>query len=155
MDPNTLMFMLAKVSKAHTSEECRSYKKKKKKIKSVFTKKTPQNDRCVKSWIHPRVLLPALKNTDVNCGGGWRARALIMRCLHSDLQFLWRRLHSVAVRLWFMIRPNVMQKPQQRSQLEASQAVVHSIAIYINEMTAAKGRFIVLFFWDHASTVRY
>lgn len=38
-----------------------------------------------------------------------------------------------------------MQTPQQRSQLEASQAVVHSIAIYINEMTAAKGRFIVLF----------
>lgn len=38
-----------------------------------------------------------------------------------------------------------MQKPQQRSQLAASQPVVHSIAIYINEMTAAKGRFILLF----------
>lgn len=32
-----------------------------------------------------------------------------------------------------------------KSQLEASQTIVHSIAIYINEMTTAKGRFIVPF----------
>lgn len=31
-----------------------------------------------------------------------------------------------------------------KSQLEGSQTIVHSIAIYINEMTTAKGRFIVL-----------
>lgn len=31
------------------------------------------------------------------------------------------------------------------SQLERSQTIVHSIAIYINEMTSAKGRFIVLY----------
>lgn len=32
-----------------------------------------------------------------------------------------------------------------KSQLEASQITAYSIAIYINEMTTAKGRFIVLF----------
>lgn len=32
-----------------------------------------------------------------------------------------------------------------KSQLEGSQTIAHSIAIHINEMTTAKGRFIVLF----------
>lgn len=68
-----------------------------------------------------------------------------MSFLHYDIWFLWCRLHSVVT------QPPVYDKTQYHayasaiSQLEGSQTIVHSIAIYINEMTTAKGRFIVLF----------
>lgn len=59
-------------------------------------------------WCWSFFFFTGWQNTDVNCGYDWRIWTLIMRCLHSDIWFLWRRPHSVVARPQFMIRHQLL-----------------------------------------------
>lgn len=96
MDLSTPTLMWDRVSKALLRRECRTLKKVHKCV-CVYHDHPPSPTLLLRLVLWVFLLLPVSgsENTDVNCGGDCRTRALIMRRLHSDPRFLRRRLHSV------------------------------------------------------------
>lgn len=91
MDLSTPTLLSDRVSKALLRRKCRILKK----YISVCLYEPPPSLLRLVLWVFLLLPVSGSENTDVNCGGDCRTRALIMRCLHSDPRFLRRRLHSV------------------------------------------------------------
>ena len=72
---------------------------------------------------------------------------IITLCLHSHIWFLWCCLHSEVTQRQFMIRHNVMHKPQQRANWRQAKWLHIALQFTLMKWPQQKADLLFFFFW--------